>query len=229
MPTLFRLIPKEAKLNIDNARFQQTLPASMQLEERDDGTYIQVTTEREEDPSAQYQVDRELDRLFFLTCVRVRAVMCTKSIVSDLGLKWSIHGILPPSIERQNWTYNLAAQLRLWAIASEIDDPPTKIVLLFQVIELAYPAKNNYPRYLNSTIPPHPRTECKLLRHLVVHAGDVDSQELKNYCDYLELPQLMLDRTDRQHIDALAAKVNLLELEAKAILQSALSQETPPK
>lgn len=133
-----------------------------------------------------------------------------------------MHGALPVTIKPLAWSYELALQLRLWAIAAPHDDQLVKILLLFQVIELSYPSKNDYPPYVDHTTPPHPRTECKLLRHLVAHSGDVDGTDLKNYCAYLGLPALMLDRTDPHYVAVLTNKASFVELEARKVLASAL-------
>jgi hypothetical protein len=134
-----------------------------------------------------------------------------------------LHGALPVTIKPLAWSYELALQLRLWAIAAPHDDQLVKILLLIQVIELSYPpSKNNYPPYVDHTTPPHPRTECKLLRHLVAHSGDVDGTDLKNYCAYLGLPALMLDRTDPHYVAVLTNKASFVELEARKVLASAL-------
>jgi hypothetical protein len=94
-----------------------------------------------------------------------------------------------------------------------------KIILLYQIIELSAPS---YPPYLNSTKPPHPLTECKLLRHLIAHAGDANSSELRTYCAYLNVPPVMLDRTDSAYVELLSSKCKLVEAQAKGVLESAL-------
>lgn len=223
MLTLFVLIADgDAPLDLDLSLFQQSLPKNIRVESRADGTYVSVDSKDPEDSTAQYCIDRELDRVYFLTCVRVRAVMCRKRVTASQSIRYSIHGTLPVTIAPQVWSYNLGLQLRLWAIASELDDPLAKLLLLFQIIELSYPLRSDYPQYIDSAIPPHPRTESKLLRHVVTHSGEVTGTELKNYCEHLGLPHLMLDRTDQQHMDIFAKRVAIVENEGKAVLASAL-------
>jgi hypothetical protein len=222
MPTLFKLIALDGvPLDIDVGLFQQSLSNDMRIASREDGTYVTVDSVNDEDGAAQYRIDRELDRLYFLTNVRVRAEMCKRTATATVTARYNIHGTLPVTIKPLAWSYELALQLRLWAIAATHDDPLVKILLLFQVIELSY-SKRDYPDYVDNTTPPHPRTECKLLRHLVAHSGDIDGSELKNYCAYLGLPALMLDRTDPHYVSVLANKAPFVEVEARKVLASAL-------
>lgn len=220
--TRFRLIHKGEKLGVDLRSLRLMLPESMTVDTLDDGTYIAITTPQEEDKTAQYLIDRELDRLFFLTCVRLNAQMLTRSVTADLRLSWAIHGAIPAGTGPQKWSYILPIQLRLWALAAAVEDPMTKIMLLFQIIELSFPESSDYPEYKDANLPPNPRTECKLVRHLVAHAGEPGKPQLKLYRDYLGIPYLMLDRTDSTHSELIYGKVSLVESVAKSILQNAL-------
>lgn len=223
MPTLFKLQPLQEKHELELTRFQQALPPAFKIESRSDGLYIRVTTPVDEDERTQYLVDRELDRLYFLTYVRFRAEMCRRTVFATLTMRWNIQAPLPSTIAPLDWSYELALQLRLWAIAAEVFDPIPKILLLYQIIELAHPDPKDFPSYSDSSAPPHPLTECKMLRHLVSHAGAVSTPGLKNYCAYIGLPPLMLDRTDPEYVAIISAKAPLIETEARACLQSAAS------
>ncbi|MHB1427562.1 MAG: hypothetical protein ACYCVW_02565 [Rhodocyclaceae bacterium] len=223
MPTSFRILQTNgASLDIDLALFQQALPEDMLIESRGGETYVSVLCAHSEDETAQFRIDRELDRLYFLTGVRIRAEMCRKTVTADSSCSYSIHGRLAPTIKPQKWSYNLTLQLRLWSVATQSGDPLTRILLFFQVIELSYPSPAHYPPYLDSRDPPDRRTECRLLRHLVAHSGEVDKNQLKNYCEYLGLPPLMLDRTDPDYVELLSSKAPLVALEAKEVIASAL-------
>ncbi|HEV6968080.1 hypothetical protein [Roseateles sp.] len=219
--TAFRLQPLDQNPELDLVAFQKALPAGLVLEGRSDGAYIIVATLLEEDEHAQYLVDRELDRLFFLTGVRFRAEMCRRSVHADLRANWCIHARIPNNVAPLSWSYNLALQLRLWSVAFETLDPMIRMLLLFQIIELSYPAPSDFPPYLDSRLAPHPLTECKMLRHLIAHAGDADHNSLKRYCAHLGLPEVMLDRTDPTHVAAIASKLPLMELEARKCLRHA--------
>lgn len=217
--TTFRLLHRGGSLDVDLPAFQSMLPSSMTVVHREDACYIEVQTAKEEDPSAQFHVDRELDRLFFLTCVRVEAEMCRRTGSAEFVVAWSVHGPIPSGTKRQHWSYALGVQLRLWSLACAATDPFAKIVLLYQIIELSNPS---FPPYTDATKAPAPLTECKLLRHLVVHSGDVGGGELKTYCSYLGLPPVMLDRTDSSYVELLSRKWKLVEKQAEHVLQRAL-------
>jgi hypothetical protein len=112
--------------------------------------------------------------------------------------------------------------LRLWAIAADTTDVSVKVLLLFQIIEIAYPDGSAYPEYRDPSTAPHPLSECKLLRDLVVHSGAVSSTQLKLYCSYLGLPALMHDITDTHYSTIIASKLPLMESEAKKAIERAL-------
>lgn len=100
------------------------------------------------------------------------------------------------------------------------------MLLLFQIIELTHPTwpRNHsaYPAYNHPDQAPSPLTECKLLRNLITHAGNVGDPQLRHYCRYLGLPELMLDRTDSDYIKLIEGKLPLVEREAQRILSSSL-------
>lgn len=217
--TTFRLLHDGESLDLGLTAFQSMLPSSMTVIDRDGDFCIEVNSQREEDACAQFHLARELDRLFFLTGVRVKPEMCRRTAFSEQRFAWSVHGSIPSGTAPQTWNYALGVQLRLWALACEAVDPLAKIVLLYQIIELSAPT---FPKYSDSAIPPDPLTECKLLRDLIVHAGDVDGRQLRTYCAYLNVAPLMLDRTDDAYVELLLAKCSLVEQQAKLILQNAL-------
>lgn len=222
--TTFKLLPEKLPLDVDLGLLQQSLPASMSVDERSDGTYISVETSLPEDVEAQALVDRELDRLFFLTYVRVRAEMCKRTVTCDLTCSYRIHGRLDPAIQAQIWIDHLALQLRLWALAASTVDPASKLLLLFQVIELAFPDSGDqaeYPKYVSAALPPHPRTEAKLLRHLVAHAG-VPRQEVATYLQYLGLNPILSNHSDPAWRAAISGKVALVQKEAYETIKNAL-------
>ncbi|MDR1994898.1 hypothetical protein [Azonexus sp.] len=222
MPTFFKLLDVSGKfLDVGLKAFQQSLPQEMHIESRDDGTYLSVDSTDSEDETAQFRINRELDRLYFLTGVQVRAEMCKRTVSATLTDRWSIFGSLPPNIKPLAWSYPLALQLRLWATAGQLEDPLIRILLLFQIIELYY-GKDDYPAYDDLKAPPEPRTECKLLRNLIAHSGDVHDRRLQKYCSYLDLPPLMLDRTDPCYVALLSSKAPFVEREAKKVIQSTL-------
>jgi len=106
--------------------------------------------------------------------------------------------------------------LKLWSIAIDLHNEfRLQILYYFHIIELAYPSRKFYPDYTDSTTAPPPLTECKFVRHLVAHAGEVGGSQLKLYCQYLDIPELMFDITDRRFQSILLSKIKLLEEQAK--------------
>ena len=190
----------------------------MAVRSEEDGVYVDVESEAAEDCRSQYLLERELDRVFFLTFVRITAVMITRVVGASVTCRYVIQNQLPQEIQPLYWTYERAIQFRLWASAMEIQDPLIRILLLYQIIELEQP---NFPSYTDASVQPHPLTECKMLRHLVAHAGVVERPELRRYCEHLGLPPLMLDRTDQSYVEIVSRKLSLLEEEARRILRNA--------
>jgi hypothetical protein len=199
----------------------------MTIEEKDDGTYISVETPVAEDPTAERDVHRELDRIFFLTCVRVRAEMCRTTVTSDLVCNYRIHGHLPQYIQPQSWTSKpeLALQLRLWSVADDTNDPPARLLIFFQIVELAFPETRDdahYPAYKDVSIPPHPRTEAKLLRNLVAHAGKPTNPQTETYIKFLGLEEMLSNRSDPEYLRVIGEKAEHVKSEARKAIESAL-------
>ena len=159
------------------------------------------------DDQAFLQAQQELDRIFFLTgrtltpeFIRKKNPNGSGVAISDITLKIELGKPIPSDVDRQEWQWLLTVQLKLWHIAHLPNLPISiKIILLFQIIEILYPPKNNkalYPKYADSSKPPCPYTEAKLLRDWVSHQGQVGSSQLKNYCKYLGIdpPSFIIPR-----------------------------------
>lgn len=223
MPTVFRLVPEGESIDLDFDRFRASLPDTFTLDQRLDGLYLSISSPELDDESAQHLADRELDRIFFLTCVRVRAEMCRRTVTATLAGGYRVHGAIPEDTRPVAWTEKWALQLRLWSIAADSPDPLIKALLLFQIIELEYPDTSNvaaYPRYADETIAPHPRTEAKLLRHLVAHAGDARPETAK-YLSFLGLPPRLSNLTESNWLPRVADRIPHVAIQARQILQSA--------
>lgn len=180
---------------------------------------------------ALFRVQCECDRIRFVTGEDlnprfVREVLPdgTKRNERSIFAAARIIKPLPPSMGPQNWTARLATQLRLWFLAKE---PSTHVLLrinlFFQIIECSFPLTNvsdQYPEYKEEGQDPHPRTECKLLRHLATHGvgKPVKGSELICYCRKHKL-QGFADPTDQKVMTFLASKLLLLEHEARAIVE----------
>ncbi len=220
-----KLIFEGNNSDFDKDLFQKSLPNRFEVKQENGDYYIYVD---QDEKQLNYIVNRELDRHYFLTYVKIKAVIIKPIIISIHTCKYRSQGTLPINIEPQKWSNkdnNLSQQLRLWSLADEIDDIVSKTILLFHIIEITYPDttnKKDYPAYTNSSTDPDPKTECKLIRHLVAHAGKVQGSELKNYCRYLGLPERMLDHTDPKYIEIITNKINFIETQAKLVIKKSL-------
>jgi hypothetical protein len=225
MPTVFLLCaPNSKDIDLHLDRLQAMLPQTMSLDTRTDGLYVTVASQGNEDQLTQPLINRELDRVFFLTSVRVKAEMIRRSVRATVRLAWSVHGELPAGKEPQVWTETTALQLRLWALASDAEDLSMRVILYFQIIELSFPDTNDttvYPPYKDASIPPHPRTESKLLRHLVAHAGTPRPETLA-YLRHLGLPKMLSNHVSAEWEPKLSSRLAILEGEARGVVRSAV-------
>jgi len=214
--------------DIDLLSLQKSLPPTFEVVKEDDGIYIIIPSEQEEDEGCQALINRELDRYFFLTWVKIRAKMERRAYKITVAVKQTVYGPLPEGLNPQVWSDELPTQLRLWALAIEADDLVLKAILFFQIIELTYPLTRKqkaYVAYKDTDEAPEPLTEAKLVRDWVTHSGEVGSPQLKKYCEYLEVPEQMFNRNDSGHIEYLKKKLNLLQTEAENVISIALSVE----
>lgn len=224
MPTRYRLVPEGEHVDIDLTLFRRALPSSILLEEESGDVYATLDSQESEDSRTQLLIDRELDRLFFLTCVRLRAEMCQRTVMASLKIRYRIHGSLPTKVHPQIWSDQLTLQLRLWALAADVEDAYLKVLLFYQIIELSYPDsrdKSSYPQYKDSRSAPHPRTEAKLLRHLVAHAGDA-KKEASAYLQFLGLPPMLSNLVHPNWVEKVTERIAIVERQAREVLQSAL-------
>lgn len=223
MPTKFHLSSDDA--SFDEVRLQEILPADMEVDKTSEGIYIDVESSSDEDIEAQSRIDRELDRIYFLTCNRMRAEMCRRSVTKSLTCRYTVFGKIPDGTKPIHWTDKLALQLRLWQIASEADDPLIKVLLYFQIVELEYPnTRDNaaYPEYSDVSIAPDPKTEAKLLRHIVAHAGEPLQSGTKNYLDFLGLPRTLSNLTNPEWLEKIRLRIPIVIDVARGIIRNSL-------
>ncbi|WPD22317.1 MAG: hypothetical protein SD837_19255 [Candidatus Electrothrix scaldis] len=233
MDTEFKLIftdqeVAEKGFKQDLTQFKNSLPSTFSIIERDNEYYISIKTSRAEDDSAQYLIDRELEKYFFLTRIDIKAEMVRNRIESFFNAPLLCYGYLDKNMLPQDWNSKLPLQLRLWKLAEGSKNNRLKMLYYFHIIELSYPNTNNneqYPLYTDSAIPPHPRTECKFLRNLIAHAGEVSANQLKTYCDYLEIPNLMFDEIESKYQEIMIRKVNLLREQAMIVIEEKLTSK----
>jgi hypothetical protein len=229
MQTLFKIIPQSTNgeisetLDLDIEAVNRSLHSSMRMEARSDEAYIVVETLIKNDERAKQLVQQELDRIYFFTCVRATAEMVTGRVSAIFTSSYAIHGPLPTGLGPQNWMPEVALQLRLWAVGVDVPDPATKVLIFFQIVELAFPNtkdKTAYPPYTPS-FPPHRRTEAMLLRHIVSHAGRPFPMT-KMYLEHLGLEPMMSDRSNPRWLEVISDKVKLVQEEAYEVIQNAL-------
>jgi hypothetical protein len=221
--TKFKLIFETEEPDIDIERFKQSLPSSFHVIEEDNGIFINIDSIVNDDENAKYLIDRELDRHFFITCVKITAEIVRSRAQTSFTSWYRIHGELPEDVKPQVWNYELPIMLRLWSMAIDLHNEfRLQILYYFHIIELAYPDSLYYPNYTDSTKAPNRLTECKFIRHLVAHAGEVGGTQLKKYCEYLGIPELMFDVTDLGYQSILLRKVKLLEEQAKLAINKCL-------
>lgn len=220
--TKFRLDFENDPPDINLDLFRQSLPTEFKVDKEDETIYVSIPSSEPEDGKCQFLIDREIDRFFYLTCVKVKALIVTKRAYGRVDIKYRIHGGLDKNIKPQKWTYELPLQLRLWSLAEDTKEVLLKIILLFQIIEIAYPERHNYPEYMNASLPPNPLSECKFLRNMAAHSGDVSHVQLERYCEYLKVPPLMHDPTDPAYLKLFKSKIWLLKNEAKKAIEKSL-------
>lgn len=222
--TKFKLDFGEKVESFQIDKFQQSLPTDFTVYEDNGEVFISVETAQEEDKTATGLVERELNRYFFLTGEKIKSKIQTRGSRLSNRANLLYYNDLPDDITAQNWSSELAIQLKLWSIIDDLYNDRVKILFYFQIIELTYPEKNAYPEYTDATQAPDPLTECKFLRHLVAHAGDVASNPLKKYCQYLGISEIMSNIIDHNDEYILKNKLPLLQEQAKFAIQKNLQQ-----
>ncbi len=192
-----------------------------------------VTTESD----SLYFVQREIDRIFFLTGVKIKYEL--KTIEDDNGINTGfdnfrmdlgVVGPLPKDIARQQWSKDdLTIHLRLWNMAHSQAIPlAAKINLLFQIIEIEYPDTYDdkiYIPYGDTKNPPANMTEAKLLRNLMSHVKNSKVKtQVENYCKFLKLKPGMHDPADRDFMNCVKKRLFVLENEAQKIIESKITK-----
>ncbi|MHB1245271.1 MAG: hypothetical protein ACYCZH_02440 [Sulfuriferula sp.] len=226
MLTVYHLVSEDQGIDLEYHRFRAALPPTIDLKLQPDGYYATIESTGPDDSDAQQLIDRELDRIYFLTTMRLRAEACSATGIVRLKLVIRVFGRIPNGTCPQQWTGSLALQLRLWAMAVDSTDPYLSILLFFQVIELSYPDttdKTAYPKYTGTFL--HPRTEAKLLRNLVAHAGNAQSETSK-YLEFLGLPPCLSNLIHPDWSRVISKRITHVKTQAYSGLKSAL--QSPP-
>ncbi len=211
-------------------------PDNFKLNIKDDKVSLIIRTENVLDSEVFIEVQRECDRIFFLTGEQLDPhfqwkkdgdgiTHCTKDIKCDFRTVKRI----PDNIANQQWDLSLAVQLRLWQLAKLPDLPVNvKINLLFQIIEITFPDRTeqtNYPKYTDSNASPDPKTESFLLRDLVSHGTEVriKNDDLKKYCKFLKVKETFYDPVDIDFKKAVEGRFKIVEEEARRVISERIT------
>jgi len=216
---------------------QRILPQNFILEQKDKDIFLTINADDEIDENkAKFLLDRELDRIFFLSGKKIESSLTLVEYPdgrkrTTVTIKYDINAIqkIPEEIAPQQWANNIDVQLKLWVLAHTYNIPlAAKINLLFQIIEIEYPNirdQSIYPLYNDSTIVPNPMTEAKLLRHIVSHGkSPIKNDQLRKYCDFLELSPEMHDPSNAQFIDVINRRLPIITRLAKEIIEAKLTK-----
>lgn len=219
----------------DFKQAERIFPDNFQLNTKNDKTFLIVTTENTSGSEVFIEVQRECDRVSFLTGEQLNPQFqyiknaegiktCQQCIVG----KMMIVSPLPQNIDKQQWDLTLTVQLRLWQLAGLPNLPiAARINLLFQIIEIAFPCrgdKTSYPEYPDSNVCPHPRKESLLLRDLVSHGkGEIRNADLKTYCNFLKVNESLHDLTDSNFMEAVEKRFNIIRDEAYKVINKKIT------
>jgi hypothetical protein len=178
------------------------------------------------------EVQRECDRIFFLTGMDMAPILVAKKQAdglwisfTDMGLELNVISSVPADVTKQHWHGSLPLQLRFWHLANSSAEPiGAKINFLFQIIEASYADIKDYPTYTDSSIPPDPRTEARLLRNLVSHQGKINSHQLELYCTFLGIHSSFYDPSDTEFHNVINSRFHLVRDEAKKIIEHLITR-----
>ncbi len=220
----------------DSKQAERIFPNNFQLNTETDKTFLIVTTEDTSESEVFIKVQRECDRIFFLTGEQLNPQFqytknakgiktCQQCITSN---SWVI-AKPPQNIDKQEWDLTFTVQLRLWQLARLPNLPvAVKINLFFQIIEIAFPDRRNeinYPKYTDSNVPPYPIKESLFLRDLMSHGkGNIKNPELKRYCcEFLKVNESLHDPTDLAFMKAVEGRFNIIEEEARKVINGKIT------
>lgn len=178
--------------------FKRLMPDHFKVTLDNDKIYLEIIEKKNNNLSYEQEVERELDRWFFLNGTKVTAEQIGQRFEKYLHFIIQCSQEIPSNIEKQEWDSVLALQLRLWRMATECNELNFKMLLFYQIIELS---NCNFDKYTNPNEPPTEVTECKFLRHLVAHSNLDTNREVKFYLKFLEISGLIDSETFRSFIE----------------------------
>jgi hypothetical protein len=222
---------------IDISRLNEVFPNEFNATDEGDHYALEVSaSDLETDENMWSRVDRECDRIFFLTGAQLNPKFVAQenadgSSRASSSTRAFIAGVqpIPSDLEKQNWgSPRLSLQLKLWFLAQQPNLPiAAKVILLFQVIEACFPNRsdeNIYPIYVDeSKAPENPMTEAKLLRNFVSHQGD-PKVELSRYCRFLGFDGKFFDPSNAKMIAVVKEHIRVVEDKAREIIIDHISK-----
>lgn len=222
----------------DFEQAKRIFPNNFRLDTENDKTFlIIVTTENTSGSEVFIEVQRECDRISFLTGEQLNPQF--QYAKNAGGIKtyqqyidssaWFVKP-LPQNIDKQEWDGDLETQLRLWQIAESPDlSIATRINLLFQIIEIAFSGKdiktNCLDKYSDSNKSPCPIKECRLLRNLVSHGGEAGDCELRTYCNFLGISTTLHDLTNPIFMQAIKNRLDVIKVEARKVINGKITSK----
>jgi hypothetical protein len=235
MKYLFRINRFRQDIEPDLPRL---LPGNITYSVAKEGASLSLKTAGELSPErAKYLVERECDRIGFLTGDFVTPVLTTVEHPTHMErtVSHSADALLSESpdasVIEQVWgDSTITIQLRLWRLAKEQERlARLRIILLFQIVELVMPVTRDgkdYPPYSDTTRPPDPRTEAKLLRDLASHQDPrgPSSEALRRYCNWILIPEKFPDPTDVDSWRKLSGRIPVLEKLARSMISQRISR-----
>ena len=198
--------------------FKQLLPDTFTLEERNGDLYATVTTK---------EIQRELDRIFFLTGIRVKFDHLDKNgfplvVKVFRSVSGEVKSFNNHISSQKKWNDKIEVQLKLWDSAMSTTDTPLKIIFLFQIIELENMRKPK-DEYCDSSQPPDPLKECYLLRDIVAHIGENPHKQTKVYLNFLGISS-MPGFGNLAFNEKISKRVHVLQEKANDLLMKSMTK-----
>ncbi|KJS08591.1 MAG: hypothetical protein VR73_05180 [Gammaproteobacteria bacterium BRH_c0] len=226
-------VVKEFKLTFEEGSsinlglLQQGMPSNISLENRDGDVYAFFQEDTIEGESVSVLIRRELDRIFFITNVRIKAEAVNYSNGVRIVRRchespWKYTDELPINFRRQNWSSKIESQFKLWSLAADVAQTQMKLLLLFQIIELEHPDLGDseiFPHSFDGKITP--LTECKYIRNVISHAVPKGNR-IRAYCKSLGYAGDFDGKNDWLGHVLTGRSITLMESEARKILEKAL-------
>lgn len=235
--TQYEFIISELQVNEWN-EIIKVLPPTMSFKYEEGNHFLEFETSKVmDDDQVRFLIERECNRIFFLTNERLEPNLKIK-VLPD-GSKHRYESIqapfrnykkIEPEISQQEWDKKIATQLKLWYLSKYKETFDDIIRLWFKIIEASYPDtqdETQYPPYFDTNDPPHPRTEAKLLRNYVSHQQpNISSKQLRNYCLFLKIPTNFFTPIDFETPKIMGIRMEIIRKETRKTINRSISIKT---